>query len=85
MTDLKSDMMKNSIDRYNVGSLSNLVQNADGLVNKYIQNAAPSGNQSNWLPVPSGTFKLSLRACLPGPAILNGTYPVPPVVEVKVS
>ena len=27
----------------------------------------------------SGNFKLWLRAYLPGPAILNGTYQMPPV------
>ena len=30
-----------------------------------------------------GNFKLWLRACLPGPAILNGSYQMPPVVEVN--
>ncbi len=83
MTDLKSSMVNNSINRYNVGSLSNLVPNADGSVDIYIQNAAPSGNEANWLPAPSGDFKLWLRAYLPGPAIQNGSYQVPPVVEVS--
>jgi hypothetical protein len=83
MTDLRSYMVNNSINRYNVGSLSNLVPNADGSVDIYIQNAPPSGNESNWLPAPSGNFKLWLRAYLPGPAILNGSYQVPPVVEVS--
>lgn len=83
MTDLKSYMVNNSINRYNVGSLSNLVPNADGSIDIYIQNAPPSGNESNWLPAPSGDFKLWLRAYLPGPAILNGEYQVPPVVEMS--
>jgi hypothetical protein len=76
-------MVNNSINRYNLGSLSNLTPNADGSVDIYIQNAAPSGNESNWLPAPSGNFMLWLRAYLPGPAILNGSYQVPPVVEVN--
>ena len=83
MTDLGSYMVNNSINRYNLGSLSNLTPNADGSVDIYIQNAPPSGNESNWLPAPSGDFKLWLRAYLPGPAILNGSYKVPPVVEVS--
>ena len=49
--------------------------NADGSVDIYIQNAPPAGNESNWLPAPPGTFKLWLRAYLPGPAILNGSVP----------
>jgi len=83
MTDLNSFMVNNSINRYNIGSLSNLTPNADGSVDIYIQNVPPSGNESNWLPAPSGDFKLYLRAYLPGQAILNGSYRVPPVVEVS--
>ena len=83
MTNLQASMVSNSINRYNVGTYSNLVPNADGSVDIYIQNAAPSGHESNWLPAPSGDFKLWLRAYLPGPAILNGSYQVPPVVEVS--
>lgn len=83
MEDSKYHMVNNSINRYNFGSLSNLTPNADGSVDIYIQNAPPSGNDSNWLPAPSGDFMLWLRAYLPGPAILNGSYRVPPVVEVS--
>ena len=83
MTDVQSYMVNNPINRYNIGSLSNLTPNADGSVDIYLQNAPPSGNESNWLPAPSGTFKLWLRAYLPGPPILNGSYQVPPVVEVS--
>ena len=57
-------MVNNSINRYNLGSFSNLTPNADGSVDIYVQNAAPSGNESNWLPAPSGDFQ-SVAACLP--------------------
>jgi hypothetical protein len=83
MTDLTNHMVNNSINRYNVGTYSNLTPNADGSMDIYLQDTPPSGNESNWLPAPSGNFKLWLRAYLPGPAILNGTYQVPPVVEVS--
>jgi hypothetical protein len=82
MTNLQAFMVNNSINRYTVGTYSNLTPNADGSVDIYIQNAPPSANESNWLPAPPGNFKLWLRAYLPGPAILNGSYRVPPVVEV---
>jgi len=85
MTDLKSYMVNNSINRYNVGSFSNLVPSTDGSIDVYIQNAAPAGHESNWLPAPSGDFKLWLRVYLPGPTILNGSYHVQPVVEVNSS
>jgi hypothetical protein len=83
MTDLTNHMVNNPLQRYNVGTYSGLVPNADGSVDIYLQHAPPSGNESNWLPAPPGNFKLWLRAYLPGPAILNGTYQVPPVVEVS--
>jgi hypothetical protein len=73
----------NPINRYSVSDRSGLVPNADGSVDIYIQNAAPASHEANWLPAPTGQFILWLRAYLPGAAILNGEYQVPPVVEVK--
>jgi len=72
----------NSINRYAVGDRSGLVPNANGSLDIYIQNTPPAGHESNWLPAPTGDFTLFLRVYLPGQAILNGTYKVPPVVEV---
>jgi hypothetical protein len=75
--------VSNSIDRYDLGSTSGLVPNANGSVDIYIQNAPPAGNGSNWLPAPTGNFLLFLRVYLPGPTILNGSYKVPSVVEAS--
>ncbi|MHB8624777.1 MAG: DUF1214 domain-containing protein [Aggregatilineales bacterium] len=83
MGDAKNHFVANSINRYSVSDRSGLVPNADGSVDIYIQNTAPAGYESNWLPAPSGNFILWLRAYEPGQAILNGTYQLPPVVEVK--
>ncbi len=83
MTDVSSHMVANPINRYSVGDRSGLVPNADGSIAIYIQSTAPAGHESNWLPAPSGNFKLWLRAYLPGSAILDGKYNVPPVVQVK--
>jgi len=82
MTDVVGYMVRNPIDRYSVGGRSGLVPNADGSIDIAIQSAAPAGHESNWLPAPAGHFKLMLRAYLPGPAILNGEYHVPPVMKV---
>jgi hypothetical protein len=38
-----------------------------------------NAHESNWLPAPAGNFKLMLRAYLPGRAVLDGEYHVPPV------
>jgi hypothetical protein len=79
MTDVVGYMEPNPINRYSLGSRSGLASNADGSVDIYLQRTAPSGHESNWLPAPPGNFKLMLRAYLPGRAILDGRYHVPPV------
>ena len=83
MTDVVGYMVKNPIDRYSVGSRSGLVPNADGSLDIYLQRTAPAGHESNWLPAPAGAFKLMLRAYLPGRAVLDGKYHVPPVMRVR--
>jgi hypothetical protein len=82
MNDVVGYMVRNPIDRYSVGSRSGLTPDADGSIDIYVQRTAPAGHESNWLPAPAGVFKLMLRAYLPGPAILDGTYHVPPVKRV---
>ncbi len=83
MGDAQNRFVPNQINRYSVSDRSGLIPNADGSVDIYIQNAAPAGHESNWLPAPSDKFILWLRVYLPGVAILHGEYKVPPVVEVK--
>jgi hypothetical protein len=83
MGDAQRRMVANPIDRYNVGDRSGLVPNADGSIDIYIQNTAPTSHESNWLPAPTGDFMLWLRVYQPGAVILSGEYHVPPVVEGK--
>jgi hypothetical protein len=83
MTDVAGFMVRNPNDRYSVGGHSGLVPNADGSIDIYLQHAAPAGHEPNWLPTPAGSFKLMLRAYMPGRAILDGEYHVPPVVKVR--
>ncbi len=83
MTDVVGYMVNNPINRSSFDDRSNLAKNADGSIDVYLQQEAPAGHEQNWLPTPSGKFKLMLRAYLPGAAILNGTYRVPPVVEAQ--
>jgi hypothetical protein len=83
MANAKERFVANPINRYCVSNRSGLVPNADGSVDIYLQNAAPAGHDSNWLPAPTGKFRLWLRAYIPGGAILDGTYTAPPVVKVK--
>ncbi len=83
MGDARNRFVANPIDRYSVSDRSGLMENFDGSVDIYIQNASPAGHESNWLPAPSGKFILWLRVYIPGEAILRGEYTVPPVVEVS--
>lgn len=83
ITDVAGFMVSNPSDRYSVGSRSGLVPNPDGSIDIYLQRTAPAGHESNWLPAPAGNFKLMLRAYMPGRAILDGEYHVPPVMKVQ--
>jgi hypothetical protein len=82
MGDAKNRFVVNPINRYSVSDRSSLAQNTDGSVDIYIQNTAPAGHESNSLPAYEGRFILWLRVYIPGKAILNGEYEVPPVMRV---
>jgi hypothetical protein len=81
ITDLVGYMVSNPIGRSSLNDRSNLAKNADGSIDLYLRKNAPTGHEQNWLPTPSYNFKLMLRAYLPGAAILDGTYRLPPVVR----
>jgi len=82
-TDTVGYMVSNPVGRSSVDDHSGLVTNADGSVDILLQPQEPSGPAQNWLPIPTGRFKLTLRAYLPGAAIVNGSYQVPPVDRVS--
>lgn len=83
MGDALNNFVPNSINRFSVGDKSNLVPNADGSVDIYIQNTAPEDHISNWLPSSSDRFILWLRVYEPGQSILDRKYKVPPITEVE--
>ena len=83
MGDAGNRFVPNPINRYSVSDRSGLVPNADGSVDIHIQHAVPTGHESNWLPAPTGHFILWLRVYLPGQAVLDGEYKVPPVVQAS--
>src|SRR5215469_18847346 len=56
MGDAGNRFVTNPINRYSVSDRSGLMPNADGSVDIYIQNTAPTGHESNWLPGPVGKF-----------------------------
>ncbi len=69
--------------RSSVDSHSGLVTNADGSVDILLQPKQSSDETRNWVATPTGRFKLMLRAYLPGTAIVDGAYEVPPVIKVR--
>jgi hypothetical protein len=83
MGDAHNRFVPNPIQRYSVSDHSGLDQNADGSVDISIQHAAPVGDGYNWLPAPKGSFILWLRVYMPGQAILDGQYEVPPIARVE--
>lgn len=83
MGDARNRFVENSLNRYSVSDRTGLAPDPDGSVDIYIKKAAPVGHESNWLPAPSGNFILWLRVYIPGEAILNGQYNVPPVIKVS--
>ncbi len=74
----------NSINRYNLGSLSDppLINNPDGSIDIYIQRDSPeAAKMPNWLPAPeSGSFSLTLRLYWPKELVLDKSW-VPLAVQ----
>jgi len=73
-------LVPNLIDRYSIGDrTTGLMRDADGGLTITMQNLPPleTTARANWLPAPDGAFFLCLRAYLPRPEFLNGSYRLP--------
>jgi hypothetical protein len=67
---MTSYTVPNAINRYSLGSMSNLKKNGDGSFTLYLQTENPGPDmESNWLPAPKGAFYLLLRSYAPDPAL----------------
>ena len=75
----------NAINRQALGDRSNLVSNADGSIDIFIQADSPSnGKEANWLPVAaSKPFNLLMRLYWSREEILEGAWTPPPVSRVR--
>ena len=77
-------LVPNALDRYTLSQRDELMTNADGSVDIYLQADSPGNDkEANWLPAPKGKFSVMLRLYWPkeGPvSILDGSWK-PPVVE----
>jgi hypothetical protein len=74
-------LVPNPIDRYAIGDRTKgLHRGRDGSLTIYVQHGRPKGAASaNWLPAPSGSFRLAMRIYEPRRSVLTGKWLPPPV------
>lgn len=74
-------LVENPINRYSIGDRTPGLQwNDDGSLDIYIQHDNPGADkEANWLPAPSDVFRPLMRMYQPGPAILDGSFALPPI------
>ncbi|MFI2607257.1 DUF1254 domain-containing protein [Kitasatospora sp. NPDC018619] len=78
-------LVENPIDRYSIGDRTpGLVYGEDGSLTLTLRHDQPEDPTAaaNWLPTPPGEFRPILRIYQPEPAVLDGTYQVPPIRRV---
>ena len=74
-------LVPNPIDRYAIGDRTKgLRRGRDGSLTIHVQHSRPKGAAAaNWLPAPSGSFRLAMRIYEPRRSVLNGRWLPPPV------
>lgn len=87
MYDRDHFFVPNAVNRYTISQRDELVTNADGSVDVYLEADSPGGDkQANWLPAPKAQFTVMLRMYWPknGPvSILDGTWKPPAIKAVQ--
>ncbi len=83
MYDKEGFQVANVLNRFAISSWMPLKKNADGSIDLYVQHDSPGQDkESNWLPSPaSGEISLTMRLYAPKPAVLNGDWLPPPIVQ----
>ena len=76
--------IENAIQRYAIGNrTAGLVKSANGETEIIMSDTPPAQGAANWLPAPSGPFRLTFRAYLPGAPLLDGRFVLPPVERIS--
>lgn len=83
MYDQQGFQAANPINRFAIGDRDDLHYNADGSLDIYIQNTAPAGKESNWLPSPKGPLGITMRLYAPRLEVLDGRWVPPPLMKVN--
>jgi hypothetical protein len=77
-------LVKNSLNRYKIGSADKLKPEKDGSTVIYIQADSPGKDkEANWLPAPKAPFYMLMRMYLPKIEVLNGQYKIPAVKRAR--
>ena len=74
----------NPLQRYTIGNrTAGLHYGRNGSLTIYIQHNPPANpnERANWLPAPSGPFRMMLRLYQPRPAAINGIWKPPAIVR----
>ena len=74
-------LVTNPIGRYSIGDRTpGLRRCSDGSLTIVMQHEQPA-ETSNWLPAPAAPFRPLMRLYQPQPAILDGSYKIPPITK----
>jgi hypothetical protein len=82
--DERSLLVANELDRYVIRSdTPGLQRDPDGRLTLHLHCDRPDGlPHGNWLPAPEGRFTVALRIYRPLPAVLDGSWPPPPLHSI---
>jgi hypothetical protein len=81
----ESLLVANPINRYLLNSpmMPQFVKDSDGGLTLHIQNQSPGKDkEANWLPAPTGPFRMYLRLYWPKAEALDGTWTKPPLQRI---
>jgi len=83
MYDAEGYQAANELHRFAIGDRDDLVFNADGSLDLYLQHERPADDKvANWLPAPTGPIAVTMRIYEPGPELFSGAWVPPPVRKV---
>lgn len=78
--DGRTFLVDNPIDRYSIGNRTQgVTRNGDGSIDVVMSRTPPADGTANWLPTPTGPFRVSFRAYLPRAPFIEGQFSLPAI------